>query len=96
MSNKNTSKDATKQASTANNCYTVELMCCDEVMLQEISDPKCKRLDIAKTYALALRSSYPTDFAKVNKAIIERWSLSALDYITKMAWSGKCFQDSAV
>ena len=70
-----------------------ELTCCDEVILQEISNPKLKRLDIAKTYALALQSSYPTDFSRINKAIISRWSLNGLEYIKKMAWSGKCFEE---
>ena len=65
----NTAQDAAPIGTS--DCYTVELMCCDDLMLQEIADPKCTRKIVAKTYALALRSSYPTDFAKVNKAIIE-------------------------
>ena len=70
----------------------IEMMCCDDLMLREIEDPKCTRDIIARTYALALRSSYPTDFGRVNKAIIERWSVSALEYIMRLAWSGKCFK----
>ncbi len=71
----------------------IELQDCDNVMLQEIANKECTRLTVARTYALALHSDYPTDFKKVNKAIIERWSLSALEYIKRMAWSGKCFKD---
>ena len=50
------------------------------------------RKDIAKTYAMALRSSWPTDWAKVNQMIIERWSLSGLEYIKNLAHSGECFE----
>lgn len=46
---------------------------------------------IAQTYALALRSSYETDWAKVNRMIIDRWSVSGLERIKNMAHSGKCF-----
>jgi hypothetical protein len=69
---------------------SIELMCCDTAILNEIAQG-LRRKDIAKTYALALRSSYPTDWAKVNSAIIERWSRSGLEWIKKQAWSGKAF-----
>lgn len=46
---------------------------------------------IAQTYALALRSSYPTDWARVNKAILGRWSPAGLQRIKSLAWSGKAF-----
>jgi len=50
----------------------------------------CNQTQIAQTYALALRSSYPTDWAKVNRMIIDRWSVSGLQRIKKWAHSGKC------
>lgn len=68
----------------------VELTNCDKVMLAEIANPTCTRLTVAKTYALALRSSYETDWKTVNRAIIKRWSRSALEYIKQWAHSGKC------
>lgn len=46
---------------------------------------------VAETYALALRSSYRTDWARVNAAIVGRWSVAGLDRIKKLAWSGKAF-----
>lgn len=46
---------------------------------------------IAQTYALALRSSWPTDWARVNRAILAKWSPSGLKRIKEMAHSGKCF-----
>ena len=70
---------------------TIELVNCTRTLLDEIACKEAKRLDVAKTYALALRSSYPTDWREVNRAIIERWSRSALEYIKKMAWSEKAF-----
>ncbi len=69
----------------------VELSDCTNFLLREIADEKMFRNDIAKTYALAMRSSFPTDYAKVNAAIIERWSASGLKYIKERAWSGKAF-----
>jgi hypothetical protein len=70
-----------------------ELACCERMLLQEIADKRMKRKDVAKTYAMSLRSSErdTIDWKKVNEAIIERWSMSALTFIKEQAWSGKCF-----
>jgi len=70
-----------------------ELASCTDSLLKEITDSQFKRRDIAQTYALALRSSEPTDWGRVNKAILERWSRSGLEYIKRLAWSGKAFSD---
>ena len=48
---------------------------------------------IAKTLALALRSTYPTDWPRVNAAIIARWSQAGLQRIKRLAWSGRCFDE---
>jgi len=64
--------------------------------MSEIADKRLYQRDIAKTYALALRSSEETDWKKVNTAIIQRWSVSGLETIKKMAWSGSCFSKSKV
>jgi len=71
-----------------------ELCDCERVLLEEIADQHFKRLDIAKTYAMTLKSSemMRVDFKKVNEAIIERWSMSGLEYIKTQAWSGKCWK----
>ena len=61
-------------------------------LLQEIENSKCTRNVVAKTYALALLSTVETDWARVNRAIIARWSHSALELIKARAWSGKCFE----
>ena len=77
--------------------FTMELMCCESTLLDEIKHKEVKRKHIAQTYALALRSSEHRegriDWAKVNKAIMDRWSRSGLVYIKNMAWSGKCFNE---
>lgn len=75
--------------------YRIELACCESTLLSEIADKRFKQKSIAKTYALALRSSErdSVDWLKVNAAIIERWSVSGLDRIKRMAWSGSCFTE---
>lgn len=67
-----------------------ELADAEGVIENEISNGLSQR-QIAQTYALAIRSSYPTDWARVNQMIIERWSAEGLERIKKMAWSGSCF-----
>ena len=64
----------------------IELCCCTEVLLQEIADKRYKRNDCAKTYRMALCSSDKTDWSAVNTAIINRWSVSGLEYIKNLAW----------
>jgi len=60
-------------------------------LLREIGDKQFKRRDVAQTYRLAMQSSDETDWKRVNLAIIERWSMSALIWIKEQAHSGKCF-----
>lgn len=57
-----------------------------EQLLTEVADTVFKQKDVAATYALALRCSTPTDWRKVNAAIIERWSRSGLQRIKQAAW----------
>lgn len=72
----------------------MELANCENTLLGEIACPEMRRKDVARTYALALRSSErgSIDWMKVNAAIIERWSMFALKWIKQQAWSGKCFK----
>ena len=65
----------------------VQMVLVEEIILREIADPKMTRKDIALIYAFGIRDEPDkTDWAKVNEAIISRWSLSALDYIKNRAW----------
>jgi len=63
----------------------VELVNPTKVLLEEIYGKEFKRNDIAITYARALRST-GTDWAMVNRAIMNRWSFAGLEYIKKRAW----------
>ena len=65
----------------------IELRNCTELLLMEAADKVITRNSIAVTYSMALCSSEPTDWARVNAAIIERWSPSALTYIKERAWA---------
>lgn len=66
----------------------MELANCEATLLEEIANPACKRDDIAATYRLALLSSERDriDWGKVNRAIMERWSVAALTFIKERAW----------
>lgn len=65
-----------------------ELALCEQALLTEIADKSLKRGDIALTYRLAMASSERdrVDWAKVNRAIIQRWSKAGLTWIKKEAW----------
>lgn len=65
--------------------YTMELADCTNTLLREIAEKVFKRNDIAMTYAMAMCSSFQTDWKAVNEAIIARWSLSGLTYIKERA-----------
>jgi len=66
--------------------FIAQLMDCERTLLAEIADKRMKRNDIAMTYAMALGSDEQIDWARVNHAIIDRWSTSALVYIKERAW----------
>jgi hypothetical protein len=68
----------------------VEIACVEEVIENEIKQG-CTQRQIAQTYALGIRSTWPTDWKKVNAMILERWSPAGLDRIKTMAWNGSCF-----
>jgi hypothetical protein len=70
-----------------------ELVDCTETMLREIADPQMHRRDVAMTYRLCMESSEPTDWGRVNRAIVERWSKAALVWIKEQAHSGACFKE---
>lgn len=73
---------------------TMDLMSTTSTLLNEIDHKECTKNDIAMTYRLAMESEDETDWKKVNLAIIDRWSVSALKDIKELAWSGKCFEEN--
>jgi hypothetical protein len=56
-------------------------------LLDKIEDNKLHKKDISQTYALALLTPEKIDWEKVNRAIINRWSISALIDIKNWAWN---------
>ena len=65
------------------------LMCVEDTIENEIAQG-CTQRSIAMTYALALQSTWKTDWPRVNAAITKRWP-NGLERIKRMAWSGSCF-----
>jgi hypothetical protein len=64
----------------------MRLVTAEQTLLEEIADKRMTRGDVALTYAFALYEGDDIDWPKVNQAIIDRWSLSALKYIKEAAW----------
>jgi hypothetical protein len=58
-------------------------------ILLEIFSKEFKQKDIARSYALAIKSESEgrtVDWTKINGAILSRWSMSGLERIKKLAW----------
>ena len=62
----------------------VDLCNIESVIETEIKN-KCNQKTIALSYAFALTSSNEIDFKKINQLIVNRWSMSGLDRVMKMA-----------
>lgn len=74
----------------------INLVCCTQVILQDLGAKECTQKDLALTYAMAIKSEAQhadkPDWPTINKAIIGRWSMSGLERIKKRAFdilSGK-------
>lgn len=63
---------------------TAHLLNVEDVIENEIK-LGAKQGDVAKTYALALRSDWPTDWGRVNRAILAKWP-RGLRRIKERAW----------
>lgn len=63
-----------------------ELVDPQAVILREIQEYKFVQKSVALTYAFCIRQQDEVDFEVVNKAIIERWSVSGLTRVKEMAW----------
>lgn len=57
-------------------------------LMDEIANPAMRRKDVAMTMRLIIRSGDidRVRWPEVNRAIVSRWSLGALDWIKKLAW----------
>lgn len=70
------------------NIVKIELCDCENILLREIGDKHFYRNDIATTCALAImQKTEKVDWAKVNRAILKRWSYSGFVYIKNRAWA---------
>lgn len=66
---------------------TIEMHDPEGTILSEIADKRMPRKTVAITYAfLMAQKGGAADWPKINIAIRERWSPSALDWIKKKAW----------
>ena len=63
----------------------LELRNVEDVIEQEIGDGFTQR-KVASTYALALASSFPIDWHRINAAIMQRWSRPGLAAVKRRAW----------
>lgn len=54
-------------------------------IMHEVEDKVYTRKDVARTYAILIQKCHK-DFLEINKAIIKRWSPSALRWIKEQAW----------
>lgn len=68
----------------------INLVCCTQVLLQDIGAKEARQKDIALTYAMAIKSwaqgADDPDWQTINEAIIARWSISGLERIKKRAF----------
>ncbi len=54
---------------------------------REIADRRVTRKDVALTYAFGIRDCPDeVDWPKINRLIIDRWSMAALRFIKEGAW----------
>ena len=67
----------------------IELADAEAQLLEEIADRRMGRRQVALTYGLAWRGDHSrVDWPKVNRAIVDRWSIAALKWIKDFAWKG--------
>lgn len=70
---------------------TINLVCCTEVLLQDIGTKQARQKDVALSYSLALRSfangADKPNWPKINRAIIDRWGQRGLTRIKNLAWA---------
>lgn len=73
--------------------FTVSMVDCEATLLREIADPQMTKRDVSQSYLLAMKSTESTqiNWGNVNRAIMERWSKTALIWIKQNAHNGKCF-----
>lgn len=70
--------------------WRINLVCCTDVILQDLGAAQATQKEVALTYAMALKSQMQRadmpDWPTINKAIIARWNMKALERIKKRAY----------
>ena len=70
---------------------TINLVCCTQVICNEVSNKEVRRKDVAFTYAMALKSSAQgadkPDWKTINEAILSRWEKRGLVAVKNRAWA---------
>lgn len=70
--------------------WHINLVCCTDVILQDLGAAQATQREVALTYAMALKSQMQRadmpDWPAINKAIIARWNMKALERIKKRAY----------
>ena len=69
--------------------FHTHMICCTDTICEEVRHKEITRKNVALSYALALRSAAAgadaPDWSRINRAIIDRWSMSALEWIKARA-----------
>lgn len=72
-----------------NQDYRINMIGCTDTILREVGCKQATRKDVALSYAMAIKSQADgadsPDWPKINRAILDRWSMSALEFIKKSA-----------
>lgn len=72
------------------NDFRINLVCCTDVLLQDVACKQATQKDVALTYAMAIKSQAQKadvpDWPKINGAILSRWKMSGLERIKKRAF----------
>lgn len=70
--------------------WRINLVACTQTILQDVGAREATQKDVALTYAMAIKSEAEgadkPDWPTINKAIIARWNMKALERIKKRAF----------
>lgn len=69
--------------------FRINLVCCTQVIIDEVAQSELTQRDIALTYAMAIKSAMQgadkPDWRAINTAILARWKMSGLERIKARA-----------
>lgn len=73
-----------------NSGMTINLLCCTQVILDELTWKQTTRKSVGLTYAMAMKSEAQgadkPDWKTINEAIIARWGVKGLNAVKTRAW----------